>query len=231
MKKFIPILFTTDMMVANLQGIKNQTRRGRGLDVINENPNLWELHMVNRHDYISVVFNELDYDMSEKRVIEVKSPYGQPGDVLWFREKWRRNEAMTGPPFHWYALNDVYTDPDNERWKPGIHMPSSACRAFGVIEEIRIERLNDISHMDAINEGILCTSSIREVSTDNHWYDYKDKSYYLNNPRLSYFSLFESINGKELTNKNPWLWQVKYKFTTEEPEGWKEYVQKLNKEP
>lgn len=227
MKKFIPLLFTTDMMVANLEGIKNQTRRGRGLDVINENPDDWQL------TNISICADSIFVTFTSKHGSHctIKCPYGQDGDVLWFREKWRRNEAMTGPPFHWYALNDVYTDPDNERWKPGIHMPSSACRAFGVIEEIRIERLNDISHMDAINEGILCTSSIREVSTDNHWYDYKDKSYYLNNPRLSYFSLFESINGKELTNKNPWLWQVKYKFTTEEPEGWKEYVQKLNKEP
>lgn len=228
MKKFIPILFTTDMMVANLQGIKNQTRRGRGLDVINENPNLWELHMVNRHDYISVVFNELDYDMSEKRVIEVKSPYGQPGDVLWFREKWRRNEAMTGPPFHWYALNDVYTDPDNEKWKPGIHMPAYSCRGFGVIEEIRVERLRDISEQDAIDEGIQSYQLPNlEDKLVNVYKDYSKQNRILRNPKDSYFSLFESISGKELTARNPWLWRVKYKFTTEEPEGWKQYVQKL----
>lgn len=234
MKKFIPLLFTTDMMVANLEQRKNQTRRDRGLKVINENPDDWEF----AGKAVSAAIPEKHILNGNLRVFihkvtripcVIKCPYGNPGDVLWFREKWRHNEAMTGSPFHWYALNDVYTDPDNEIWKPGIHMPAAACRAWGIVEEIRIERLNDISHEDAINEGILCTSSIRNVSLDNHFYDYIDKSYYLTNPRLSYFSLFQSINGQELTDKNPWLWVVSYKFTTEEPDGWKEYVNSLKK--
>lgn len=217
-------MFTTDMMVANLEDIKNNTRRGSGLKLINENPDDYDLKFHN-----GTLLRKTKESIPMWVNTGIKCPYGKSGDVLWFREKWRHNETWTGSPFHWYALNDVYTDPDNEIWKPGIHMPAAACRAWGIVEEIRIERLNDISHEDAINEGILCTSSIRNVSLDNHFYDYIDKSYYLTNPRLSYFSLFQSINGKELTDKNPWLWVVSYKFTTEEPDGWKEYVNSLKK--
>ena len=221
MKKFIPLLFTTDMMVANLEGIKNQTRRGRGLDVINENPDDWQL------TNISICADSIFVTFTSKHGSHctIKCPYGQDGDVLWFREKWRRNEAMTGPPFHWYALNDVYTDPDNEKWKPNMHMPARACRAFGVIEEIRIERLRDISEQDAIDEGIEA-KSLESVGGLVVYKNYMLVNHYTT-PVQSYFSLFESINGGGLTYKNPWLWQVKYKFTTEEQEGWKQYVQKL----
>lgn len=85
MKKERPILFNTDMVRALLKGRKNQTRRTKGLEKINEKPGEWFTPVYNEKtqtwDFTS------DTQIPER--IKVICPYGLVGDVLWVRESWK----------------------------------------------------------------------------------------------------------------------------------------------
>jgi hypothetical protein len=94
-------------------------------------------------------------------------------------------------------------------------MPKTACRIFLKIKSIRVERLQEISESDAIAEGIIeilpqMYSQYREwknyINADNpHGY----KSDY-NNPINSFKSLWQSINGKDSWNVNPFVWVYEF---------------------
>lgn len=117
---------------------------------------------------------------------EHKCPYGQPGDVLWVRETfqtWRLG----------YIHKATWSTelPENIKWKPGIHMPKEACRLFLEVVSIRIERLKDISEQDAISEGIIHKS--------------------MNHPCVEFQHLWESINGEDSWESNPWVWVIEFK--------------------
>lgn len=93
-------------------------------------------------------------------------------------------------------------------WKPSIHMPKAAARIWLEVEEVRVERLQDIGHQDAVDEGIL-----REWDGTKYWYqDYtKGAQGMVTVSQLSYKSLWESINGPESWEQNPFVWVIKFK--------------------
>ena len=127
-----------------------------------------------------------------------KCPYGQPGDVLWVRETWRKMH-------HGYDFKADFPDRINFKWKPSIHMPKEACRIFLRITNVRLERLQEISEQDAIAEGI-------ERIPDAHWWkNYLEKPLPgTSNPFFSFKTLWQSINGEQLWNDNPWVWVIEF---------------------
>jgi hypothetical protein len=68
---------------------------------------------------------------------------------------------------------------------------------------IRVERLQDISEADALAEGIVPVHGGFGLPAGEHFHS--------SDPRQSYFSLWESINGRESLEANPWLWVVEFK--------------------
>jgi hypothetical protein len=94
-------------------------------------------------------------------------PYGQPGDRLWVRETWRvEARGMIGhlidyradpgsPTLVMTRADDAprYVTP-NMVWRPSIHMPRWASRLTLEITGVRVERLQDISWIDAVAEGM-----------------------------------------------------------------------------
>lgn len=104
-------------------------------------------------------------------------------------------------------------------FKPSIHMPKEAARIWLQVEDVRVERLHDISENDAINEGI---DRRLEPSAPNgiHYKHYlKDK--WGPSPKHSFETLWHSINGKESWDNNPWVWVISFKVlsTTGRPEN------------
>ena len=79
--------------------------------------------------------------------------------------------------------------------KPSIHMPRWASRITLEITGVRVERLQDISEADAIAEGIEALPMKTRQAT----------------PRLDYQALWESINGPESWDENPWVWRLEFK--------------------
>jgi len=149
----------------------------------------------------------------------VNCPFGEIGDVLWVRETFcptGSNEYLhieTNLPFFYKAdVKEVEFAKEmmpnyGWKWKPSIFMPKDAARIWLKITAIRVERLNDISDEDAKNEGI----KLSEHSSENVdlWYRYDDGSYTFL-PQTSFRTLWESINGKDSWNSNPWVWVIEF---------------------
>ena len=162
-------------------------------------------------------------------VDRIELQFGKLGDVLWVRETW----AVAGARIRYKADAD-WTDEEKDlgetaQWKPSIHMPKAACRIFLQVKSVRVERLQDISEKDSKAEGI------SEVDPDpviynNYVFNVKNamwpgygsitKTYGFTNPRDSFRSLWESINGHESWVINPWVWVVEFE-RIEKPENFK----------
>lgn len=198
-----PILF--DMVRAVRENKKTQTRRTRGLDKINAEPDMWALDGGEfdpagwRFLHCSGGFSPNDKDVT------IRCPYGVAGDRLWTREAWRvlagydlrKPRELCGDWIEFFYESDC---PLNRgKLRPSIHMPSWASRDTLEVVSARPERLQDITEEDAIAEG-----------TDN------DEAWRLlrrgePNYRSAYFALWDSINGKTLPwSKNPWVWRIEF---------------------
>lgn len=183
MSKTHPILFSTPMVQAILDGRKTMTRR-----TIKPQPNL-QLHNVNM-GYWSAFPDIISYPY-------VKCPYGKVGDVLWVRESFRKIEGNVTGSEHDYEAEILYAA-DNSRgpFKPSIHMPKEACRLFLKITDVRVERLQDIYRGDCMAEG--CPfPNIAKISNPKQWFS----------------DLWKSINGPDSWEANPFVWVISFERT------------------
>lgn len=199
-----PILFNTEMVRAILVGKKTQTRRivkpqpiqpceGAYFDAYNKGQqwNWWT--------------------KDDKQCLDqiIKCPFGKPGDRLWVRETWAVNSISQGWKRNRELAEDVdlsyradgewkdqfeQIDGDCPPWRPSIHMPRKASRINLEITNIKVERLQDISGIDAIAEGI------QEISKYGKSADISD-----------FQNLWESINGDGSWDANPWVWVIEFK--------------------
>lgn len=132
-----PILFNTEMVKAILDGRKTVTRR-----VLNPTP-LWEESPVPQVGHPGYWANWDDEKI-------YKAPYC-PGDILYVRETWCLNN------FGWHYRADWPGDncPDmcaDDKWHPSIHMPKEAARLFLRVTDVRVERLQDITELQILEE-------------------------------------------------------------------------------
>lgn len=160
-------------------------------------------------------------------------PYGPPGGRLWVRETWQgplleqfevdadsrwmsplRIHQYQNPAHCRYAADGggapEFLDADDNlqcRWRPSIHMPRWASRITLEITGVRVERLQDISIQDAKAEGAWGPddSIVDKVAT------YFGIDVLAANPRLAFQMLWESINGPDSWQANPWVWAIDFK--------------------
>lgn len=130
-----------------------------------------------------------------------RCPYGIPGDRLWVREAWAPHPQDTSTAFYRATVEaepgfPVWSGP----WRPSIHMPRWASRITLEITRMRVERLQGISEGDAYEEGTALWAA-ETVRNGNKW------------PNIvrAYRGLWESINGPESWEANPWVWVVDFK--------------------
>jgi hypothetical protein len=195
MRKERPMLFSTEMVKAILDDRKTQTRR-----ICKRQPTPHTAY----NSYKDGTFNicGADYDSND-----IKCPYGSVGDVLWVRETWLNVNAIDEEPGYVFkADNPNWMMASGEHWKPSIHMPKKAARIWLEITNIRVERLHEITELDAMKEGIL-----RDPLSVTKYHNYLDESFPTYSAKHSFKSLWVSINGDESWLDNPWVWVVEFK--------------------
>ena len=190
-----PILFSALMVRAILAGTKTQTRR------VAKHP------LAQNLSYIVDIGKGWFGD--EEGEVQIRCPYGQPGDRLWVRETWqavsgndRARHIMTHPrpDRGWleYAATPRADEPAY-KWRPSIHMPRWASRITLEVTGVRVERLQDISEADAMAEGVHYSLLEKIQAGQDRW------------ARHAYKKLWESINGPGSWDLNPWVWVVEFK--------------------
>lgn len=216
------LMLRKEMVLAFLDGWKNQTRRLKGLQVVNDKPDEWVLRpFLNALDETQrAVFTHRERDDFHL----IKPPYGGIGNTLHFKETWKMYERETdGKDFlhyraddakifpYWWTEND-WCRPDPvwfkqdvfHKWRPSMFMPRICSRFRDVpILDLRIERLNDISEQDALGEGvdkdIVSLPGVTAITC--------------------FRQLWNSINGKTAPwESNPWVWVYVFKRYEKENE-------------
>ncbi len=89
---------------------------------------------------------------------EVRPPF-EPGEILFVKERWKRGPKATGGGPVLQGRSILYqegADPGVKgEWKPARTLPITCARIFLRIADIGVQRLQDITETDALEEGFL----------------------------------------------------------------------------
>jgi len=236
--KELPILFSTPMVQAILDGRKTMTRR-----IVNTKRSGWDCQTMKFA--LSKIIRAIDTKISSvigfhaffqandsDHKLGTMCHYGQSGDLLWVRESFIEFPA---DDFNFRTEPDPVFEQAKTKWKPSIHMPKVAARIWLQVEEIRVERLHDISEEDMISEGVLIPVSERNtpvfvLGTANSAFSFLPDGCFADGAtpptqkqiRFAFWAeLWCKINGRESWDSNPWVWVVKFKTlsTTGKPDN------------
>lgn len=201
--RILPILFNTEMVQAILNGMKINTRRiAKGVYPYSE-----------YGDFTTIIKGEFTDPVSEENIIKYKSQY-QPGDILYVRETWHKYTKRVGngencrlQEFYGYKASIANSEDAHEKWKPSIHMPKEAARIFLKVTDVRIERLQNMSLDDFLDEGI---SIPYEAFND-------PENAYMQAKKI-FMHIWDSTIPKKDIDKygwdaNPYVWAIKFKRT------------------
>ncbi len=220
MRKERPILFSTPMVQAILEGRKTMTRR-----VVKKLALEWLGPDMFTPEFVADSENKL-------------CPYGIPGDIIWVRETHFKNgdeyiylaDGTCCEQFEQCECSEV----GKPKWKPSIHMPKEAARLWLETTDIRVERLHDITDADIIAEGVQYPvnngAPVFKLGVENSAADFMPKGFMTKDatPITEHDLLFAhwaelwcSINGRESWDANPWLWVISFNVlsTTGKPEN------------
>ena len=205
-----PILFNTEMVRAILDGRKTQTRRL----VKEDKRGQWvAVNNARNHEYGASVpcylHREVSFDDKSRNIMY---PKYDVGDILWVRETWLK--ADDG----FYYKADVKAPSESEdmrkaygyKWKPSIHMPREAARIFLRVTNVRVERLQEITPLDAWNEGCRIGNSF---SWEKHIPELQQQC-----RDILFKSLWDNLNEKRGYgwDTNPWVWVYEFERVSED---------------
>lgn len=163
-------------------------------------------------------------------------PPGQPGDRLWCRETWAQSAYSgralhTDQPVHEVTINyradgasrqiRLGEHEDSGRvkadgtiaWRPSTQMPKWASRITLEVTDVRVQRVQEISHDDVFAEGM--TTETLVGSTVNIHKDGKttEATMMFSSPTYAFTTVWNSLNAKRghPWDSNPWIWAVTFK--------------------
>ena len=212
-----PILFSTPMVQAILDGRKTMTRRVMKdctqFDI--EEAELLENNGYNlTHNYKMSIESVGIFSTKEKLLNWFVAKYSkyQVGDVLWVRETWCKG-VLDGDATQYKEYWCIRQPKDSKRifykadcteetgycdsdklvkWKPSIFMPKEACRIFLRVTNVRVERLQDITAHDIFQEGCVPLNSCSLKECSEHAFNW-------------WINLWNTINGKGAWEANPYV--------------------------
>jgi hypothetical protein len=204
-----PILFSTPMVQAILDGKKTQTRRV----IIPQPDRFFEV------DDTPGNFHLYDVEWGLGRIY----PKYQVGDILWVRETWAT--VSSGIIEYKATYIEPYTgsteiDHIGKKitWRPSIHMPREAARIFLRVTNVRVERLREITDTDCLSEGI------KDHPISDLWNEVVARVYgdtCEDTPIKAFEKLWNSTIKKQDIDKygwdaNPWVWVYEFERVSED---------------
>jgi hypothetical protein len=208
-----PILFSTPMVQAILDGRKTMTRR------------IVKVNIADRFvlDDSGNVLGSYTEGMPEVYPTIDDAPY-QEGDILWVRETW----CNYNNKFYYKADKKCYGCTEDGicmprgieshitcelcesvgvdgyiRWRPSIHMPREAARIFLRVKTVRVERLQDITEEDAKAEGCMPTilDGVVFIAAKGEFH-----------------AIWDNLNAKRGFgwDANPWVWVISFERISEQ---------------
>lgn len=232
-RKERPIIFNTEMVKAILDGRKVQTRRVIKPSIKSE---VFVCHQTKSHIIINDGGNDVKCPYGKPGdllyVRETWMPASWSGDG----DDWCIHYKANGPSGQiiphlfdderkeldfWIKISDELREagcPEHEgyfedptaylNWKPSIFMPKTAARIWLEVNNVRVQRVQDITTKDIMAEGL--SSKYREFDAECD----------LNS---QWCQLWDSINKDRGFgwDKNPWVWVVDFRVIskTGRPEG------------
>lgn len=223
-----PILFSTPMVQAILEGRKTQTRR-----IIKHQPTIDA--QTGDWLYKSVLdgYEEVSPIEDWVKIKASNCPYGKIGDILWVRESWqligwnfeegemlikyKTGETETcdmhDPDEDSSWLIDqveqlenkgvIQVDPKNEERfcftdKPQPWKPSIHMPKEACRLFLKIKSIR-VSRIQEIGDDEICAEGLGKVKYSEAYGEFK--------------KLWELINGKDSWNQNPWVWVIEFEQT------------------
>ena len=209
------ILFTEPMFQAVVKNLKCQTRR------VVKHPDydfLGSSKPIIADDGVSVIF----WDSSIACVVH---PRYYPGETVYLKEPYIETTTL-----HEQIVAYKYDNPDVHfigGWKNKMFMPEKYARHFVKIVNVRVERLMEITDVDAINEGVTTLDKHKlmpEIYDANGNRIYEDGKPKLGlTPKQQFERLWDSINVRWnrkhddykgfLFQDSPWVWVYEFELT------------------
>jgi hypothetical protein len=217
-----PILFSSEMVRAILDGCKSETRR-----VVNFGKNCepggatfgfhdfdWSRAEVRNNALLEFV------SLGESKIPTLHVPFKHPeedweddpnddtvcriypkwhiGERLWVKEGFIRHISI--PQLVGFVADGCSVTADWERRMPSIHMPRWASRLTLEIVSVKVERLQEIAGLDAEHEGIADPGCYENIVLKH------------SSLVRRYRILWDKLNGKKHPwESNPWVWVVGFK--------------------
>ncbi len=201
MKEY-PITFTAAEIRAIREGRKTQFRR-----IINPQPaeglawrGVISCSTAKAHEGMHSFTDQVPCVSQSQRI---RCPYGQPGDRLRVRETWKPVwEEDTGFCGIAFAAGGMPEDDrraseylkGSDHWLSPVTMPRWASRFWLENRSVRVERIRDITHHDALAEGCQQHPDCKHHTRGS-----------------DFQRLWESINGPGSWAANPWVWVVEFR--------------------
>lgn len=210
-----PIIFNAEMVRAILGGRKTQTRRlvpewqlpsETKQDAGDYPDNRWMAIAQRDRRWGFGVFGATE-ESCAAQLTESLCPFGSRDDRLWVRETFAvglcTKSTMAYRATHKPEDLDEGWD-ERIRWKPSIHMPRYASRINLIITNAHVQRLNDISESEAMEEGVPPAGSLAQGGYLTPMGDFATA-------KVAFQRLWESIYGEESWRSNPWVWAIEFK--------------------
>jgi hypothetical protein len=210
--KFIPILFSTPMVQAIYAGTKSQTRREIKPQPIIHSEDHWEWTSTRpKAKKASGAMSAFGKSVSptDPNSLNYACPYGKPGDILWVRETFCAYDLTKGDTKEIIGAGVMYRADGGYKgvkWTPSLFMEKKHCRIFLEVQSVKVQKLQDISNEDSKLEGI---HEIEGLG-GRYYRDYSRKNATaFSFPKLSFASLWDSINGN--WKDDPFVWVIEFK--------------------
>ena len=212
MSRVLPILFNGEMVQAILDGRKTVTRR-----LIKPQPKFKLCYTIagkcngtfgypdkNVYKYWGEEFRLPDCISYEDMQFRWNPPY-HADDILYVRETW--SPVFVVPRRYLYNVECKEAENLPIKWHPSIHMPKEATRIWLKVNDVRVERLQEIDDKGAYDEGA----------------GEKDVIYQIGGRVCDFTKIWNSTIKKSDLDRygwdaNPWVWVIKFE-RCEKPEN------------